>query len=51
MGACGCIKVVEEYPELYLLKYDEEKDKLLKNKIGSINFKELFMESYYLQNF
>ena len=45
MGACGCIEVVEEYPELYLLKYDEEKDKLLKNKIGAINFKELFMES------
>ena len=47
MGACGCIEVVEEYPELYLLKYDEEKDKLLKNKIGSINFKELFIESLY----
>ena len=28
-----------------VLILDEEKEKLFKNKIGSINFKDLFMES------
>ena len=44
MGTCGC-NAIEEYPKLNILKLDEEKEKLLKNKIGSINFKDLFMES------
>ena len=33
------------YPKLDELVLDEEKEKLIKNKIGSINFKNLFMES------
>ncbi len=44
MGTCGC-NTSEEYPKLNILKLDQEKEKLLKNKLGSINFKDLFMES------
>ena len=33
------------YPKLDILNLDEEKEKLIKNKIGAINFKDLFMES------
>ena len=44
MGTCGCL-TIEEYPKLKILKLEEEKEKLIKNKIGSINFKDLFMES------
>ena len=35
----------KKYPQLDILKLDEETDKLLKNKIGPVNFKDLFMES------
>ena len=45
MGVCGSTKFKRKYPELYSIKFDEEKEKLLKNKIGSVNFKDLFMES------
>ena len=44
MGACGC-STIEEYPKLNILKLDQEKEVILKNKLGSINFKDLFMES------
>lgn len=41
----SCCSAIEEYPKLDLLKIDEEKVRLLKNKIGSVNFKDLFLES------
>lgn len=44
MGVSCCL-AIEEYPKLDLLKIDEEKVRLLKNKIGSVNFKDLFLES------
>lgn len=41
----SCCSAIEEYPKLDLLKIDEEKVRLLKNKIGPVNFKDLFLES------
>jgi hypothetical protein len=46
MGACGCSEIIEEeYPILESIKLDQEKEKLIKNKIGPINFKDLIMNS------
>ena len=45
MGVCGSNKFKRKLPELNSIKFDEEKGKLLKNKIGLVNFKESFMES------
>ena len=44
MGVCDST-TRRKYPKLDLIRIDEEKEKLLKNKIGSINFKDLFMAS------
>ena len=44
MGVCDST-TRRKYPKLDLIRIDEEKEKLLKNKIGSVNFKDLFMES------
>ena len=44
MGIC-CGRHGDDYPKLEILKLDVEKEKLIKNKIGAINFKDLFMES------
>ena len=44
MGICDST-TRRKYPKLDIIRIDEEKEKLLKNKIGSINFKDLFMTS------
>ena len=46
MGIFCCQTCLEKkYPQFDILELDEETDKLLKNKIGPVNFKDLFMES------
>ena len=41
----SCFKNKKVYPKLDILILDEEKEMLIKNKIGPMNFKDLFIES------
>ena len=42
MGASS--NTIKNYPNSGLFNYDEEKEKIIINSIGKVNFKELFME-------
>ena len=40
---CSSVIVLNDYPSSGLFKYDEEKEKIIKNAIGKVDFKELFL--------
>jgi hypothetical protein len=43
MGICDSINL-KKYPESKIFQIDSEKEAIINNSIGTINFKELFME-------
>lgn len=45
MGICTSNIKLKNYPSSGLFKVDEETEKIVKNSLGKINFKELFLES------
>ena len=44
MGICGSKIKLPKYPNSWLFNYDTQKEKLIINSIGKVNFKEIFLE-------